>query len=124
MPRTAPCNRAIDHVRYQARRPAVPTSVTDVLDRLDHDDPERSVLERLGTDEAVQLIRSLPPDQAEAVMLRAVVGLDYASAAAALGKSPAAVRVAAHRGLKRLGRELGRRAHSAPSPARAAGETA
>ena len=45
-------------------------------------------------------------DQAEAVLLRAVVGLDAATAAEVLGKRPGAVRVAAHRGLRRLARIL------------------
>ena len=51
---------------------------------------------------AIALVATLPREQAESVMLRAVVGLDVASTAAALGKRPVAVRVAAHRGLKRL----------------------
>ena len=44
----------------------------------------------------------LPHDQAEAVLLRYVVGLDAPAAARVLGKRPGAVRVAAHRGLRRL----------------------
>jgi RNA polymerase sigma-70 factor (ECF subfamily) len=36
------------------------------------------------------------------VLLRAVVGLDAPTAARVLGKRPTAVRVAAHRGLRRL----------------------
>jgi RNA polymerase sigma-70 factor (ECF subfamily) len=41
------------------------------------------------------------------VLLRVVVGLDGPAAARVLGKRPGAVRTAAHRGLKRLARELG-----------------
>jgi RNA polymerase sigma-70 factor (ECF subfamily) len=44
----------------------------------------------------------LPRDQAEAVMLRVVAGLDATHAAQVLGKRPGAVRVAAMRGLRRL----------------------
>ena len=56
----------------------------------------------LDTQWAVAVIASLPKDQAEAVMLRVVAGLDVAQAAAVLGKRPGAVRVAAMRGLHRL----------------------
>jgi RNA polymerase sigma-70 factor (ECF subfamily) len=60
------------------------------------------VIDRSGTAWALGLIATLPPDQAEAVILRAVVGLDVASTAEVLGKRPGAVRVAAMRGLRRL----------------------
>jgi RNA polymerase sigma-70 factor, ECF subfamily len=48
----------------------------------------------------------LPADQAEAVLLRVVVGLDAKSAAQVLGKRPGAVRTAAYRGLRALARRL------------------
>jgi RNA polymerase sigma-70 factor (ECF subfamily) len=64
-------------------------------------------LESLSTEYALQLVAGLPRDQAEAVLLRVVVGLDGPAAARVLGKRPGAVRTAAHRGLKRLGRQLG-----------------
>ena len=48
------------------------------------------------------LIASLPKDQAEAVMLRVVAGLDVAQTAQVLDKRTGAVRVAAMRGLRRL----------------------
>ena len=51
---------------------------------------------------AVDLIATLPPDQAEAVLLRVVVGLDATAAGQVLGKRSGAVRTAAHRGLRRL----------------------
>jgi RNA polymerase sigma-70 factor (ECF subfamily) len=60
------------------------------------------VIDRSRTTWALGLIATLPPDQAEAVILRAVVGLDVASTAEVLGKRPGAVRVAAMRGLRRL----------------------
>jgi DNA-directed RNA polymerase specialized sigma24 family protein len=55
----------------------------------------------------LELASRLPRDQAEAVLLRAVVGLDAPAAARVLDKRHGAVRTAAHRGLKRLARELG-----------------
>jgi RNA polymerase sigma-70 factor (ECF subfamily) len=49
----------------------------------------------------------LPPDQAEAVLLRAVIGLDATTAAHVLGKRPGAIRTAAYRGLRTLARHRG-----------------
>jgi RNA polymerase sigma-70 factor (ECF subfamily) len=66
------------------------------------DDVEASVEELLSTESALALIGRLPRDQAEAVLLRYVVGLDAPATAKVLGKRPGAVRVAAHRGLRRL----------------------
>ena len=70
------------------------------------DDTAGAAEEALSTTSAIELIASLPPDQAEAVLLRAVVGLDAKSAGAVLGKRAGAVRVAAHRGLKTLAAKL------------------
>ena len=47
-------------------------------------------------------IRSLPPDQAELVVMTKLEGMDYAEIAAATGKTPEAVRKAAARALARL----------------------
>ena len=64
------------------------------------------MLDELSTRKALALIAGLPRDQAQAVLLRAVVGLDAQTAGEVLGKRAGAVRVAAHRGLKRLARQV------------------
>ena len=61
----------------------------------------------MSTEYALELVGGLPRDQAEAVLLRVVVGLDGPAAARVLGKRPGAVRTAAYRGLKRLAKQLG-----------------
>ena len=61
---------------------------------------------RWSTEQAVALIGSLPVDQAEVLLLRVVADLDVATVAAILGKRPGAVRVLAHRGLRRLAERL------------------
>lgn len=99
-------NRAIDHLRAQSRRPVGGAALEAVLDLPASDDTEVAAEEALSTTGAIELIGTLPPDQAEAVLLRAVVGLDAKSAGAVLGKRPGAVRVAAHRGLKALAARL------------------
>jgi DNA-directed RNA polymerase specialized sigma24 family protein len=52
-------------------------------------------------------VRTLPADQAEAVLLRVLAGLDYPAVAEVMDRSTGAVRVLVHRGLKRLARDLG-----------------
>ena len=69
-------------------------------------DPADIALERLGTAEALRLVATLPADQAEMVALRVVVGLDVPEVARIVGRSPGAVRVAVHRGLRRLAARL------------------
>ena len=59
-------------------------------------------LDNLATQRAIALVSALPPLQAEVIMLRVVAGLDTGAVAELLGRSPGAVRVAAHRGLRRL----------------------
>jgi RNA polymerase sigma-70 factor (ECF subfamily) len=114
-------NRAIDHLRAQSRRPAGTASLEAVLDVAGLEDTAGAVEELISTGRAIELIATLPPDQAEAVLLRAVVGLDSKSAAGVLGKRPGAVRVAAHRGLKALAARLEVDAHSNDSSSAAAG---
>jgi RNA polymerase sigma-70 factor (ECF subfamily) len=62
------------------------------------------------------MIRTLPRGQAEALMLRLVVGLDARAAAQVLGKRPGAVRVATMRGLRRLAARTDVRERGADSP--------
>lgn len=95
-------HRAMDHLRARARRPVVLDDLVALTERPAPDDTAAAAVDRLGTARAIALVASLPREQAEAVLLRAVVGLDVAQAAAVLGKQPVAVRVAAHRGLRRL----------------------
>lgn len=100
-------HRAIDAARAAAARPAAP--VSDVAELTPHPDvspsAESQALERVSTARAVQLVASLPAAQAEMVMLRVVAGLDVAAVAHIVGKSPGAVRVSVHRGLRALSRQ-------------------
>ncbi|MBC3988984.1 RNA polymerase sigma factor [Streptomyces sp. AC563] len=95
-------NRALDHIRMRGRRPAIGGDETELAERPADADTAREALESLGTGHTLALIAQLPRDQAEAVVLRVVVGLDAKSAAGVLGKRPGAVRTSAHRGLRRL----------------------
>lgn len=99
-------HRAVDQGRARAARPVVPVAEP-------HGDTggpsapsaEQDAAEREATAAALRLVATLPPDQAEMVMLRVVAGLDVAVVADLVGKKPGAVRVAVHRALKSLSRD-------------------
>ncbi|MFQ6144879.1 RNA polymerase sigma factor [Streptomyces seoulensis] len=100
-------NRALDHIRMRGRRPAIGGDETELTGKAAESDTAGEAFESLATGRTLSLIARLPQDQAEAVVLRVVVGLDAKTAAETLGKRPGAVRTAAHRGLKRLAELLG-----------------
>ena len=111
-------NRAVDELRRAGRRredlvaePVEPrgTPMPDAAAQAE---------ERLATRRALALVAGLPPDQAEAVLLRVVAGLDAKQCAQILGKRPGAVRVAAMRGLRNLAAAIGAE-DEAPRPDRA-----
>jgi RNA polymerase sigma-70 factor (ECF subfamily) len=99
-------NRALDSVRASSRRPIQTDDFAVLFDSPYEADAATTAVENLSTAAAIAMIASLPRDQAEAIMLRAIVGLDATTAAKVLGKRPGAVRGAAYRGLKTLQRRL------------------
>jgi RNA polymerase sigma-70 factor (ECF subfamily) len=99
-------HRALDHVRRTSARPRTTVLDERTAEPATAQDSEGVALENLSTERALSLIAELPPDQAEAVLLRVVLGLNGPMAAKVLGKRPGAVRTAAHRGLKRLSERL------------------
>lgn len=107
-------HRAMDHLRAMRRRPSVPLPVDLFAEVAGGQDTAAEAVDTVSTEAAIALIATLPQDQAEAVLLRAVMGLDAKSAAKVLGKRAGAVRSAAHRGLRRLARELDRTDPPAP----------
>ena len=94
-------NRAIDAARSRLRRRTTPAA--NGLDELaDEQAVEDQVFDGLAIRKAIALLADLPRDQAEAVALRVLAGLDTSAVAGILGKSSGAVRVALHRGLRAL----------------------
>ena len=93
-------HRGIDQQRRTGRRREDPAEIVDTGGYA----PDAAVQteEGLDTSWALGIIATLPRDQAEAVMLRVVAGLDVATTAAVLGKRSGAVRIATMRGLRRL----------------------
>ncbi|MFH8678341.1 RNA polymerase sigma factor [Streptomyces lydicus] len=110
-------NRALDHIRMRGRRPAVGGDESELADTPAASDTAGEALEALGTGRTMRLIARLPQDQAEAVVLRVVVGLDAKSTAEVLGKRPGAVRTAAHRGLRKLAELIGEPPSGGPEDA-------
>lgn len=100
-------HRAFDHLRRQRTRPRPAVLEQDVLELPGPHNTLEQALEAISTRRVLDLIGELPRDQAEAVLLRVVVGLDGPATARVLGKRPGAVRTAAHRGLRKLGERLG-----------------
>jgi RNA polymerase sigma-70 factor, ECF subfamily len=111
-------HRAADAGRSRARRPAVPVAVPEaaqgwaaqglVAGQPLAPDAADLALDGISARAVVALIATLPRDQAEVIMLRVVAGLEVADVARIVGKSPGAVRVAAHRALRRLAAHLER----------------
>jgi RNA polymerase sigma-70 factor, ECF subfamily len=94
-------HRAIDWARAKKRRPTVPLSEMSVGVMM-LPDPADVVEERMSTRALLSSIATLPGDQAEIILLRVLGGLATEDVARLVNKSPGAVRVAAHRGLRRL----------------------
>ncbi|MDQ2835788.1 MAG: RNA polymerase sigma factor [Actinomycetota bacterium] len=99
-------HRALDFVRARRRRPVAAYPAEILLTVPGPEDTAAAAAESAATAAALELIGELPRDQAEAVLLRTVVGLDAATTGRVLGKRPGAVRMAAHRGLRSLAQRL------------------
>ena len=96
--------RVVDEFRCRGRAPArAPIDEALDLAAADTEDPETVAVEQVTAQGAVELlVRKLPADQAEVVLLRVLGDLDVEQVAEIVGKSKGAVRIAQHRALHRL----------------------
>lgn len=101
--------RAVDAGRKRAREAGLGWRANTWASEVSPDSAE-AVVEAATTEDMLRLVRTLPATQAEAVLLRVVAGLPVAEVAELLGRSPGSVRVACHRGLERLAKEMSRQA--------------
>jgi RNA polymerase sigma-70 factor, ECF subfamily len=106
--------KVIDKRRHEARHPESPTGDMAPLDRPASDDTFAAAAEGISTIAALELIATLPREQAEIIVLRVVVGMEATEVARIVGKTPGAVRVAAHRGLRALNARLADVGNAAP----------
>ncbi len=96
-------HRAIDAARSRTRfRDKILTTETVPAPVTSANPVEDEVMQQLSTRQAIALVATLSKDQAEVVALRVIAGLDTEAVARMLRKSPGAVRVALHRGLRTL----------------------
>jgi RNA polymerase sigma-70 factor (ECF subfamily) len=93
--------KLIDRIRYDTRRPTASWDDLEAVAPAERDAAEL-VIEADSTQNALALVRTLPRDQAEAVLLRVIGDLEYAEIAMIMDRSAGAVRVLVHRGLRRL----------------------
>lgn len=98
-------HRAVDETRRRLRRPPI-TAIPDEGWEPTVRDSAEDAMQYLDTRAALALVARLPRLQAEVVLLRVVAGLGVEDVARLVGRSPGAVRVAAHRGLRSLARLL------------------
>jgi RNA polymerase sigma-70 factor (ECF subfamily) len=94
--------RSVDEVRRSIRHDKLVNAVDDVAtaDGADDDYESATALNR-----ALTLLRALPPDQAEAIMLKVVNDMPVCDVASVMSTSEGNVRVLVHRGLSRLRRK-------------------
>lgn len=98
--------RVIDQARRRSRRAeqaleeALPSQLPVSPDAAD------LAIQDINTRTALALVARLPPHQAEVILLRVVAGLDTETVARLVARTPGAVRVAAHRGLRRMAQIL------------------
>ena len=100
-------HRVIDAARRRSRR------VADTISLVDAEAPPApdAALEadaRWELEACLDVIRTLPPGQADVVALRVIGGLSVPETAVMVGKSEGAVRVLAHRGLRELAGQMAR----------------
>jgi RNA polymerase sigma-70 factor (ECF subfamily) len=98
--------RAIDEGRRRSRHPVAPLDDVPRGREPRAADAEALAMENLATAAVIEAVLALPPLQAEVIVLRMLAGLDNEAVARIVGRSQGAVRVAAHRGLRRLAQIL------------------
>ncbi len=94
--------RLLDQARLRKRHPAEPLDEISATEVPRTAGADQIAMENIATESALALLARLPEQQAEVILLRVVAGLDTEVVADMLGRSPGAVRVAAHRGLRKL----------------------
>lgn len=94
--------RLLDQARLRKRHPAEPLDEISASEMPRATDAEQLAMENIATEAAMALLSRLPEQQKEVILLRVVAGLDTEMVATMLGMSTGAVRVAAHRGLRKL----------------------
>ena len=101
--------RVLDEHRRRSRHPEAPFAELPPGREPGTEDVAGLVIGNLAAAELVEAVRALPSQQADVILLRILGDLDNETVARIVGRSTGAVRVAAHRGLRRLAQDLAAR---------------
>lgn len=99
--------RLLDERRRLRRRPP-PEPLPDTVEHPADDDVEATVMAAAGHERVRALCDALAPDQRDVLLMRLLGGLTVEEVAAALGKSPGAVKALQRRGYASIVRRLER----------------
>ena len=99
---TIAARRRIDAIRSSKRRIERDRTVVAETESTESASAGEEYERSAALDRAIALVRRLPPDMAEAVLLRVVADLPVSDVAGIMDRSDGNVRVLVHRGLKRL----------------------
>ena len=101
-------HRLLDDIRYRRRRPAEPAG--EEVDRgiAQDGNVETEALSSLGSQKVLRIIRTLPPDQRDVLLLRMLADLTIEEIARILDKRVGAVKALQRRGLTNLRKRISR----------------
>jgi len=94
--------------RRMGRRRTDPFPIDEVGERVPPGDAESDAMAAISTQQALDLIATLPPAQAEVLLLRVVADLAVDDVAKIVNKRPTAVRALQHRAIVGLARRAAR----------------
>ncbi len=94
--------RLIDHRRARTRRRTAPVPAEDLVLLAGEGDTESEAVQALRVEAALARVATLPPGQAEVVLLRVVGGFTAEEVGRIMGRRPGTVRVLQHRALRAL----------------------
>lgn len=97
-------HRLLDDVRARKRRPVEP--MADLPEEVTAGGAEEQALDGLAAERVRGIIETLLPDQRDVLLLRVLGELTVDEVAAAIGKSPGAVKALQRRGLEAIQRSL------------------
>lgn len=100
--------RVVDEHRRRLRRPVVPLSDEEVARVGPRGNAEQEALAAVEAERVVGIIRGLPPDQQDVLLLRLLADLTVKEVAGVIGKRVGAVKALQRRGLAALKKELAR----------------
>jgi RNA polymerase sigma-70 factor (ECF subfamily) len=101
-------HRLLDDIRYRRRRPTEPAGEEVDRDIAQGGNVETEALSSLGSQEVLRVIRTLPPDQRDVLLLRMLADLTIEEIARILDKRVGAVKALQRRGLTNLRKRISR----------------